>query len=326
MKFKFSFLSGVIFVIAFFSLSAHALTFSLPSGDNAVVGMNQQATVEFNEDVTDIGQKYDVGYLELTDANPHVDFNHLRVGQKLIIPTRFILPNAPRKGIVINVSELRLYYYPPNQSVVITYPVGIGREEAITPLIKTYISDKKEHPEWIPTDQTRQEAMGKGIILPKVVEAGPDNPLGDYAMRMGMRSYLIHGTNDPSGVGIRSSAGCIRMYPEDVKELFPLVPIGMAVNIIDQPYKLGWNRDHLDMEVHIPLEYKNKPVPDTIAPIVDQIKPYIKGSYHAEIDWDRALKVMRGRRGVPEYVGRRDISNVNTAGTIETTSSQTIDQ
>jgi len=315
----------MIFIIAFFSISAHALTFSLPSGDNAVVGKNQQATVEFNEDVTDIGQKYDVGYLELTDANPHVDFNHLRVGQKLVIPTRFILPNAPRKGIVVNVSELRLYYYPPNQQVVMTYPVGIGREEAVTPLTKTYISSKKEHPEWIPTDQTRREAIAKGIILPNVVEAGPDNPLGDYAMRMGMKSYLIHGTNDPSGVGIRSSAGCIRMYPEDVKELFPVVPINTAVNIIDQPYKLGWNRDHLDMEVHIPLEYKDKPVPDTIAPIVDQIKPYIKGTDHAEIDWDRALRVMRGRRGIPEYVGRRDVSGNGAAEATETTQSQTID-
>lgn len=282
--------------------NASALTFPLPEPGSSVVGHLGMATVGYKEDITDLGQKYDVGYLEFAEANPGVDLDNLYTGQKLRVPSRFILPAAPRQGIVINVAELRLYYYPSKQNVVITYPVGIGRDNAVTPLVKTKIVEKRKDPVWIPTPQTRAEAVEKGVYLPDYIEAGPDNPLGDFAMRMGISTYLIHGTNDSSGVGIRSSGGCIRMYPEDIKELFGLVSVGTPVNIVDQTDKAGLDGKYLELESHVPLDHKQGRSEREASVVMPLLAPYVKND-HAEIYWERALDVAEQQLGFPQRIG-----------------------
>lgn len=293
-------------LLAFFLMfqQAQALTFSLPRDGSSVIGDVQWTYVGANEDITDLGQRFDVGYLEFNEANPGVNLSNLYFRQPLRVPTRFILPDAPRQGIVINVAELRLYYYLPGGHEVMTFPVGIGRENAVTPLVKTKIIEKKQDPVWIPTAATRAEAVEKGIMLPAVIEAGPDNPLGAYAMRMGISSYLIHGTNDPSGVGIRSSAGCIRMYPDDIKELFSQVSVGTPVNIVDQPDKIGWDGKFLELESHVPLNHKQGRSEREANEVIPLITPHIK-KYHAEIFWDRAISVASHQLGIPEKIGAR---------------------
>ena len=296
------FFSGLCCVIWMSSVSA--LTFSLPNSprDSLIGDSAKVITVSVNEDITELGMKYDIGYLEFAESNPGVDLDNLYAGEQLMVPSQFVLPIAPRQGIVINVAELRLYYYPPGQHTVITYPIGIGRENAVTPLVRTRVIEKRKDPIWVPTSSTRAEAITKGIMLPQSIEAGPDNPLGNYAMRMGVSTYLIHGTNDPSGVGIRSSAGCIRMYPEDIKELFSMVEVGTPVNIVNQADKVGWNGQSLVLESHVPLDHKQGRSVRELASVMQLFEPYIRKE-HAELYWENAISVADSQLGIPSEVG-----------------------
>ena len=195
---------------------------------------------------------------------PHVDPWLPGEGTKIVIPTQFVLPRAPNRGIVVNVAELRLYYFPAASSVapegtlagsrrVITHPISIGRMDWSTPLGTTSVTGKVANPSWTPPQSIRDEHAARNDILPRVVPAGPDNPLGKHALRLGLPGYLIHGTNKPSGVGMRVTHGCIRMFPEDIEALFKTVPAGTPVMIVNQPYKLGWTADGLYLEAHPPL-------------------------------------------------------------------------
>jgi L,D-transpeptidase ErfK/SrfK len=298
-----------ILVLCFIPGLIFANSFSVKKEDT-VVGKTLETVVKPGQDITDIGLKYDVGYFEFLESNPNENLRRLNPGTRLIVPTQYILPAASRKGIVINVAELRLYYYPTKDDLdsdleddhVMTFPIGIGRQGDETPLIKSKIISKKENPAWRPTAKALKESLERGIVLPKVIEPGPQNPLGDYAMRLSSRSYLIHGTNDASGVGLRSSAGCIRMYPEDAKLLFSLVKIGTPVNIVDQPFKIGWIGNKLYLEVHIPLEHKGEKPQDILEPVVALIMDNIKVR-RAEINWEKAFVVIKEQKGIPEVIG-----------------------
>ncbi len=215
--------------------------FSLPESGN-VIGENYTVTVQEGDTLIDLGRTHNVGYEAMRMANPDVSIWAPFAGTEVVIPDRHILPDAEREGIVINLSEMRLYYYSA-PGVVETYPISVGRDGFGTPVGVTRTTVKVKDPAWSPPRSMRAEAAARGEPVPAVVPPGPDNPLGRHAILLGIPSYLIHGTNQPDGVGMRASRGCIRMFPEDIESLYERVPSGTRVNIIDQPFKAGWAPD-----------------------------------------------------------------------------------
>ncbi|WP_114785410.1 L,D-transpeptidase family protein [Vibrio tetraodonis] len=243
-------------ILCCFSLSVLAATYQLPQEGSNIVGRTQYHQVSQGESLADIAKRYDVGFLSLMAANKGVDPFLPAENYVLTIPTRIILPDVPRKGIVINLAELRLYYFQPDKNLVHIFPVGIGRVGRDTPEMETSISQKKRNPTWKPPKSIRKEYREKGIELPTIVPAGPDNPLGDYAMRLayGIGEYLIHGTNKDFGIGLRVSSGCIRMDPKDIDWLFPKVNLGEKVRVINEPIKVALEPDRsVFVEAHEPL-------------------------------------------------------------------------
>ncbi len=295
---------AIFFPLLFFPIMSFGLTYNLPSPGSSVIGEVHEAVVKSFDDITAIGERNDVGVFELADANPKKNIDHLLISESLTVPSRYILPATPRKGIVINLAELRLYYYAKDGTEVMTFPVGIGRKGEETPLLNTKIIEKKVNPRWFPSKSTRLQAREQGIVLPRFVESGPDNPLGDFAMRLGSPEYLIHGTHDPTGVGIRSSAGCIRMYPEDVKKLFALVKVGTRVRIINEPFKVGFNGNKLELESHVPLDHKQgEPMTAIKIQALNKVlMPFVK-KHHVEVNWDAALSVAKAETGIPAVIG-----------------------
>jgi len=251
---KYSIAAIAAVLLASTSSSADAASYQLPRDKTDVVGYPMTYKAKRRDTFSAISQRFDVPYLVLLAANPGVDPWAPGVGTEVKLPTQIILPKAPRSGIVINVAELRLYYYPPTGDRVEVFPIGIGRVGWTTPLGSTSITKKKKNPTWTPPASIRREHAAKGRILPAVVPAGPKNPLGRHAMRLGFNgAYLIHGTNKNFGVGMRVSHGCIRMYPEDIEYLFNIVSVGTKVRVVNQPYKVGTRHGHLYAEAHEPL-------------------------------------------------------------------------
>ncbi len=240
------------------SSTAPAATYPLPPEDTQLIGQIKTTLARQEETLLDIARHFDIGQKEILLANPNVDRWIPGDQTKVTIPSRFILPDSPRKGLILNVPEMRLYYFPQTDNAssakVITHPVSIGRMDWVTPIGVTRIIQKTKDPVWRPPESIKKEHAADGEILPDVVPAGPDNPLGRYAMRLGVPGYLIHSTNKPFGVGMRVTHGCVRMYPEDIEKLFPEVRIGTPVAITNQTIKVGWLAGKLYIEVHPPLE------------------------------------------------------------------------
>ncbi|RJX69720.1 LysM peptidoglycan-binding domain-containing protein [Vibrio sinensis] len=239
-----------------FSAPIWAATYELPIEGSSIVGRTQYHKVLEGESLADIAKSYDVGFLSLMAANKGIDPFLPQQDYVLTIPTRIILPNVAREGIVINLAELRLYYFEPSKNIVHIFPVGIGRIGRDTPEMETKISQKRPNPTWTPPTSIRKEYLAKGIELPAVVPAGPENPLGEYAIRLayGVGDYLIHGTNKDFGIGLRVSSGCIRMDPKDIEWLFPQVKLGDKVKVINEPIKVALEPDRsVFVEAHEPL-------------------------------------------------------------------------
>ncbi len=224
----------------------------------AILGQLQETTVGKDDTLTDLARRFNLGYEELLRANPGVDPWLPGVGRAIVLPTRFVLPDAPHDGVVINIAAMRLYYFPPHkpgeQQVVYTHPIGIGKIGWETPEGTTKIVRRQKDPTWHPPVSVIKEHKENGDILPSVVGPGPDNPLGNRAFYLTWPGYLIHGTNKPAGVGLRSSHGCIRLFPEDIDELFDKIPIGTQVHVVNQPYVFGWDGDQLVMQAFGSLE------------------------------------------------------------------------
>ena len=301
-------LVGVVFagLIVLSPLMSEAASYPLNSTDT-VLGELQYAVAKHEDTLLDIGRAYGVGYEEIVAANPGVDPWLPGEGKQVLIPSRYILPDAPREGIVVSLAEHRLYYFPKPKAgelpVVVTYPISVGKMDWKTPLGLTRIVDKRVRPIWYPPESVRQEHAADGRPLPKAVPAGPDNPLGEYAMRLGIPggAYLIHGTNRPAGVGMQVTHGCIRMYPEDIEQFFKMVAVNTPVRIIHQPYKMGWRGDQLFMEVHAPLEGQEDRDLHSLTNITrllvsaTQDRPVV-------IDWAKAEAAFLRPNGVPEPV------------------------
>jgi L,D-transpeptidase ErfK/SrfK len=237
---------------------AAAETMTLPPADVDLIGAVRIVDARQDDTLLDIARRYDIGQDEILHANPEVDRWLPGAGTKVVIPSRYVLPRTPRRGLVLNVPEMRLYYFPPvrrnEHAVIQTYPVSIGRMDWATPLGETRLVAKVKDPAWYPPDSIREEAAARGEPLPEFIPSGPDNPLGRFALRLGLPGYLIHSTNKPYGVGMRVSHGCIRMYPEDIEILFPEVSTETPVRLVNQPAKAGWLADTLYLEIHPPLE------------------------------------------------------------------------
>lgn len=290
-------------------MSLRAEEFPLPEDPyDTVIGGIGSTEVRAGQTLLDIARSFDLGHDQIIAANPSLNRWVPPVGAAVVLPARYILPPGPRSGIVLNVAELRLYYYPPSSDVVLTYPVSIGGLDWRTPLGTTRITSKEVDPAWYPPRSIRREHLAEGDELPSMIPGGAeDNPLGHYALKLGIGSYLIHGTDERRsfGIGMRVSHGCVRMYPEDIEELFYLVSNGTSVRIIDAPIKVGWRRGVLFVEAHRPVEFEEleaipPPSLDTVYRLIE------KATQPSDVIEEEQLdSVLQEASGVPHPVGRR---------------------
>ncbi|MFL9626009.1 L,D-transpeptidase family protein [Aeromonas jandaei] len=274
------------------ALPVQARSYPLPPTGSRLIGELEDYFIQQGEYLELVGKHTQIGFLALLEANPGVDPYLPKPGTRLTLPTQMLLPDVPREGIVINLPELRLYYFPKGKQEVIVLPIGIGDIGRETPEMTTTIIEKNPDPSWVPGPMVRKSWLElQGITLPAVVPPGPDNPLGKFAMRLGYgkRDYLIHGTNKDFGVGLRVSAGCIRLRPDDIEALFKMVPIGTPVRVINQPVKVAIETDARRwLEVHSPLsrteEEMEQGAPLVLTPEVEQFiaAPEVKQSAVAE--------------------------------------------
>lgn len=305
---------------------SYADTYPLPPKGQSLVGKMQWIHANQQDTLSDLARRFDLGYDEIVRANPDVDPWLPKPGAVVHLPMQHILPNAPRKGIVLNLAEKRLYYYPKpkpgKKPVVITYPTGIGRVAWNTPVGHTHVARKIRNPTWYPPASIRQEHAKAGDPLPAKVTPGPDDPLGHFALKLALPEYLIHGTNKPYGIGMRVSHGCIRLYPEDIANLFVRVPKGTPVDIVNQPYKAGWSDGHLYLQAYPDVIHENKTSGSAkhnddnagrnkknqadvgnMTPMVHSLEAAAKKRPGTQIDWKKADAVARQATGIPTIVG-----------------------
>jgi L,D-transpeptidase ErfK/SrfK len=292
--------------------------FELESDSDDLVGEVQLTTTSKEDTLPDIARRFDIGYEEIVRANPGVDPWLPGANRKVVVPTQFLLPNAPRDGIVINIPAMRIYYYPKHKpdepTVVYTYPIGVGKVGWQTPEGTTKVVSREKNPTWRPSAGVRKEHAANEDPVPAVVPPGPDNPLGKYKFNLGWPSYLIHGTNKPYGVGLRSSHGCIRLYPEDIEKLFNAVPIGTPVHVVNQPFLFGWHQGRLYMQAYTVLEDDKRnwqqSQPAKLTRIMSlRLQKQLKNS-GAMVDWAGIEGLSRQPRGIPIAVS-------GTADTVE---------
>jgi len=289
---------------------AHAATYTLPDAPDSVVGELQYVTARYEDTLMELGRKYGVGYEEIVAANPGIDPWLPGEGTQVLIPTRYVLPNAPRQGIVVNIAEHRVYYFPKpaagQKPTVQTYPAAIGKMDWKTPLGLTRVVAKQARPFWYPPESVRQEHAARGDYLPKAIPPGPNNPLGEFAMRLGIPggSYLIHGTNKPVGIGMDVTHGCIRMFPEDIEFFFKEVAVNTPVLIVDQSNKMGWSQGQLYMEVHRPIDTSTGATTSNSGDLTELTRMIVTATQEqtARIDWNDAEFIFEHPTGVPTAV------------------------
>lgn len=299
---------GMMVIAAALALPARANTWPLPPPGSRLIGQNQFHVVENNGGSLEaIAKKYNVGFLALLQANPGVDPYVPRAGSVLTIPLQTLLPDAPREGLVLNLAELRLYYYPPGRSEVTVYPIGIGQlgGDTITPTMVTTVSDKRANPTWTPTANIRARYKAMGIDLPAVMPAGPDNPMGHHAIRLAAYGgvYLLHGTNADFGIGMRVSSGCIRLRDDDIKALYNEITPGTRVTIINTPIKVSVEPNGTRLvEVHQPLSKHIDDDPQTLLiTLTDSMQAFKQAQLTDTEVMERAMML---RSGMPIDVTR----------------------
>jgi L,D-transpeptidase ErfK/SrfK len=249
-------------------------------------------------------------------ANPGVDPWLPGEGREVVLPTQFVLPQAPREGLVINLAQLRVFYYPKRAEgelqTVITHPIGIGKVGWSTPEGTTKVTGKTKNPTWFPPASVRKEHREAGDPLPSKVPPGPENPLGAHMMTLGWPSYLIHGTNKPYGVGMRSSHGCIRFYPEDIAELYDDIPVGTKVTVVNQPFVFGWHRDAMHVQAFPVLEDDERDHPkavDTLLNTAISDEMWQKVKQHAStVDLELVNAIVAKPRGITVPVSQKHLT------------------
>jgi L,D-transpeptidase ErfK/SrfK len=296
-------------------LATHVFPFEPEA--TGVVGLLQVTEARHEDTLPDIARRFNLGYEEVVRANPGVDPWLPGAGTRIVLPTQFVLPDAPPEGIVVNLAALRMFYFPkPGKDgtrVVMTFPIGIGKVGWATPEGTTTVVSKRKDPWWTPPVSVRREHAAEGDPLPARVPPGPDNPLGAHAMNLGWPSYLIHGTNKPAGVGLRASHGCIRMYPEDIAALFAKVPVGTRVRVVNQPLLYRWHGDALYVQSYPPPEEHGEGAHAARqhelfnAAISDRMWQQVK-QHGGAVNWVVAEQVVNEALGVAVPVSRRGIT------------------
>jgi L,D-transpeptidase ErfK/SrfK len=318
--------------------AARGEIYELPPVGYDVIGAVSTVTARHEDTLVDVARRHGLGYQDIVRANPDVNVWLPGEGTEIVLPTQYILPPGPRKGVVLNLAEYRLYYYPQPKdgetAYVLTYPISIGRMDWETPLGNTTVISKVQNPSWYVPKSVLEEHAAEGRPLPRVVPPGPDNPLGKYAMRLGLPGYLIHGTNRPAGVGMRVTHGCVRMFPEDIEFLFGKIDLQTPVRIINEPVKMGWAGDELVMEVHPVLE-SPPPAPEEGSveevsgdpleglPVIKDPLSYVTEQFIAttaeragQLDWNLAEELLERSDGMPVTVGE-GIKNAATSAAFE---------
>jgi L,D-transpeptidase ErfK/SrfK len=300
--------AAVTALAATFALAAPVLTTPAAASDivEDVVGQNSVYVTRYEDTILQVARDLGMGFVELLAANPGIDPWLPGEGREVLVPGAHVLPDAPRKGIVVNLAELRLYHFRKDGSVE-TFPVGIGRDYWETPAFTSRITRLRKDPVWRPPASIRAEKPE----LPAVVPAGPDNPLGAYALSLAHGAYVIHGTNKPLGVGRRVSHGCIRMYPEDIEAMFPEMTSGLPVRIVNQEIKIGWSGDDLFLEAH-PSQQQADLIEagEILEHFVNMPEMMIQlaefpGAEEADLDWPLIEQTLRERNGVAVRIGSR---------------------
>ncbi|HEX4269328.1 MAG TPA: L,D-transpeptidase family protein [Steroidobacteraceae bacterium] len=288
--------------------SSQAAVFTLPPDSSSLIGADQQIQSQAADTLLDLARKYSVGYWEIQEANPKVDMWLPGQGTALTIPGRFIVPPVDHKGIVINLPQHRMFYFPKagrhDQPIVITYPVSPGEGDFPTPVGVTRIVRKVPHPIWIPTAHILKAHEEAGDPIPRVWKAGPDNPMGEWALETTLShgEIYIHGTNNPMAIGMSVTHGCVRLYPEDIAALYPVVRVGTPVTIVNEPVLASLQDGDLYLEVHPPTNSNHVPAP----PDLDQISQIIDaaiGKNVVAIDWDQVRQVATQANGIPQLIG-----------------------
>lgn len=316
--------------------------YELPPEGFDVIGAVSTVAARYEDTLVDIARRHGLGYQDVVRANPDVNIWVPGEGTEVILPTRFVLPPAPREGLVLNLAEYRMYYFPKSKdsepAYVYTYPMSIGRMDWETPLGQTKITAMASNPAWYPPQSVRDEHAADGDPLPRIVPPGPQNPLGSRALRLGIPGYLIHGTNRPAGVGMRVSHGCVRMFPEDIEFLFQHIWINTVVRIINAPVKIGWDGEVLVAEVHpllespqllaeeslqqiekldadIELPEVSSPSKNLLTQVTEQ---FITATAEraGQLDWDLVEILVERSDGIPETVGI-SIKNAATSAASE---------
>jgi L,D-transpeptidase ErfK/SrfK len=300
------------------ALGAPVATFKFeidPDHDD-VVGVLQMVTTSKEDTLSDIARRFDVGYEEIVRANPGVDPWLPGANRQIVVPTQFVLPDAPREGVVINIAAMRLYYFPPRKpgekQVVYTHPIGIGKVGWATPEGTTKIVRRQQDPIWRPPVSVIKEHRENGDDLAAVVGPGPDNPLGRHAFYLQWPGYLIHGTNKPYGVGLRSSHGCIRLYPEDIAFLYDRIPIGTHVHVVNQPFVFGWSSDKLYMQAYGSLEDDQRDWKKAQQRLLSKsLGPRVQKELARraeDVNWDLILELAHSPRGLGVTINGPDDS------------------
>lgn len=292
-------LSAVLLLV---STNVFATAYNVPPASQSLIGQVQYSSAGSNDNAATVAQRYDIGFNALESANPHLNVARGVSGATLQIPTQHLLPNLPREGIIVNLPEMRMYYFVGKK--VLTYPIGIGKIGKTIPITKAEITTKKTNPTWTPPDDIREFNLQQGVILPKVMPAGPDNPLGPYAIYMTVPTYLIHSTIFPESVGKRASFGCIRMYESDIVEFFPSIQGGIPVAIVNSPVKVGWQNEHLYIEAYQPLEEHGNAYDTTLPGMVHMIADASKNQ-NTLIDWQLVSYIDKARDGLPHEIGTK---------------------
>ncbi len=322
-------LSATLVAAVLAAAPVQAEIYELPPEGFDVIGALSSVTARYEDTLVDIARRHGLGYQDIVRANPDVDVWLPGEGTEVVLPTRYVLPPGPRTGLVLNLAEYRMYYFPApkdgQSAYVYTYPMSIGRMDWETPLGNTTITAMAKDPTWYPPQSVRDEHAADGDPLPRVVPPGPKNPLGSRALRLGLPGYLIHGTNKPAGVGMRVSHGCVRMFPEDIEFLFQHIRVKTPVRIINAPVKIGWDGESLVAEVHPVLE-SPQPLPEQSLEHVEELDADIEqpdvstpskdpltqvteqfiavtAVRPGQLDWDLVERLVERSDGIPEAVG-----------------------
>ncbi len=306
-------MKSLIFLISvlFFALApqTHAERYLLPPNGGSIVGQLAVMSAQDEDTFLHIARRFEIGFQELVIANPTVDPWLPGEGTQVVIPTRYILPDTKREGMVLNLAEMRLYYYPKSTNgklkYVHTYPISIGREGWATPYSTTRIIAKTKDPTWYPPASIRKEHEERNDPVPASVPPGPDNPLGKYALRLALPGYLIHGTNEPRGIGMKVTHGCVRLHPNDIEDLFSRVSINTPVTIVNQPYKLAWHRGKLYAEMHPNEGDETETNSRNLTQFVNAIIAATDSSKDYKLDWELAHRLAKNKTGLPIIVGSK---------------------